>query len=515
MHLETLEDKGSQELVRAFQSGDPDAFTEIVATYRGVLLARARRQLRNSDDAQDAVQETFLRAYRSLPEFAGKYQLAAWLNRILDNVVADMKRRYGGEVRLRVRLAGVREEGQTTEDLITDEAAGERLRAAVSGALASLSETHRQAFVLREVEDRSYTEVAALMAITEMNARARVHRARASLQRSLRSIGPTLGAVVAPLCPRIPSLRAHWTNRSADTFATAPLSAPVGSSSWSVTQTVALSSPGAQSVLSVASEAGRSLLPSTGALVTLASAAAAIMTPVIVLLAPLVPTTPALAPVAQIGVPQSPGAWSSEPALAADSTPTTSPIPSTTTTTTQPSVAAASVAATAAAGSTPGAAPLAAWTSQTVPSGAGGLYGVACPSASDCSAVGGAGTLPGAGVILATTNGGTTWTSQTVPSGAGGLYGVACPSASDCSAVGGAGTLPGAGVILATTNGGTTWTSQTVPSGAGGLYGVACPSASDCSAVGGAGTLPGAGVILTAPASLTPTSTTVAVSPDR
>jgi RNA polymerase sigma-70 factor (ECF subfamily) len=298
-----LEDAGEVALVVAFQAGDQAAFTEIVATYHSMLLSRARRQLRSEDDAQDAVQETLLRAYRYLPNFAGQYRLAAWLNRILSNVIADAKRQRGVEVRLHLRLAGVREEERVTEELIAHSVEEQDVRVAVLGAIACLSEPHRQAFVLREVEDQSYAEIAQHLDITEINARARVHRARASLQRSLGSINGSAGVVLVAWRGRFGRFFARHLGRSTGAPKTGASSLAANSRlaagspptpgfgvSQIVTQTLA--TPTGQALSVMASETGRSLIPNGGMLATfLSTTAIAVVAPASVLLAPLVSAT--------------------------------------------------------------------------------------------------------------------------------------------------------------------------------------------------------------------------------
>ena len=121
--------------------------------------------------------------------------------------------------------------------------------------------------------------------------------------------------------------------------------------------------------------------------------------------------------------------------------------------------------------------------------------GVACPSTTTCYAVG---QNASGGVILATSNSGTTWTSQSVPSGTNVLNGIACPSVTTCYAVGGYNSVSyGIAEILATSNSGTTWTSQSVPSGSSDLIAVACPSVTTCYAVGQNSS--GGGLILSGP----------------
>ncbi|HUA72443.1 MAG TPA: hypothetical protein VMA96_15215 [Solirubrobacteraceae bacterium] len=124
------------------------------------------------------------------------------------------------------------------------------------------------------------------------------------------------------------------------------------------------------------------------------------------------------------------------------------------------------------------------WITQTPPSNGVTQYNdVDCLNDNDCWAVGNA--SHSAPLIAATTNGGSTWTAQSPPASVtGALQGVSCASASHCVAVGA--TAGGSPTIIATANGGSTWTSQTPPSGTNTpLNDVSCPSASVCFAVGG------------------------------
>lgn len=195
-------------LVSAFQAGEDAAFAEIVRAHYPTLLSRARRRLGNSSDAEDAVQETFLRAYLALDRFAGEFHLGAWLNRILLNTCADTGTRRAGELRLRDRLSTRREEVRPP-----DEAAGDpQLRRIIRDAIESLPESYRVAFVLREVEEKPYSEVAETMAVTEENARARVHRARNSLARTLKEATASLGVVAGPF--RLLAWRHHGASEA-------------------------------------------------------------------------------------------------------------------------------------------------------------------------------------------------------------------------------------------------------------------------------------------------------------
>jgi RNA polymerase sigma-70 factor (ECF subfamily) len=74
------------ELVRRFNSGDEDAFVEIVARHRVRMLSVARGHLRNHADAEEIAQDTFVRAYRGLAQFRGDSSLSSWLHRIVFNL---------------------------------------------------------------------------------------------------------------------------------------------------------------------------------------------------------------------------------------------------------------------------------------------------------------------------------------------------------------------------------------------------------------------------------------------
>ncbi|HAY65664.1 MAG TPA: RNA polymerase sigma factor SigM, partial [Acidimicrobiaceae bacterium] len=88
-----------RELVAAHQAGDSEAFDELVREHRSSLFSHARRKLACDDAAEDAVQETLVRAYRALPRFNGEYRLSPGLHRILANVCVDEanRRRRDGQ----------------------------------------------------------------------------------------------------------------------------------------------------------------------------------------------------------------------------------------------------------------------------------------------------------------------------------------------------------------------------------------------------------------------------------
>ena len=169
-------------LVEAHNGGDSEAFASIVNEYSSSLYAHAMMRLGEPRAAEDAVQETFLRAYRAMPRFEGEFHLRAWLHRILTNVCFDEGDRRRREVRAFDRAASLAELDCPPADevLDIDRAYAQR---EVATALASLPVAYREALELRYVEQLSFREVADATGVSEENARARVHRGRAALRR--------------------------------------------------------------------------------------------------------------------------------------------------------------------------------------------------------------------------------------------------------------------------------------------------------------------------------------------
>ncbi len=167
-------------LVECHRAGDPDAFGQIFRLYYPGLLAHARRRLFDPQAAEDAVQETLLRAYRALPRFNGEYRLGGWLHRILVNVCIDESNRRRRQGDVVDRLSAVRSpDAAEPADLALVPTDG----TALTDALDDLPAPYREALVLRFVEERTYEEISRAVEISEDNARARVSRAKAALRR--------------------------------------------------------------------------------------------------------------------------------------------------------------------------------------------------------------------------------------------------------------------------------------------------------------------------------------------
>ena len=161
-------------LVRAAQNGDVDAFEELVRRYQTSVYRVALRMLGSRADAQDAVQETFVRAWRALPRFRHDSAISTWLYRIVTRRALDkIASRRSTETLDEVEVEAGPDPAQAAEDQ-------ERLRA-VRRAIAKLAPDQRAALVLREFEGLSYQEIAQVLGASVPAIKTRIHRARLTI----------------------------------------------------------------------------------------------------------------------------------------------------------------------------------------------------------------------------------------------------------------------------------------------------------------------------------------------
>ena len=180
-----------QKLIRAGQRGDAQAIETLFRRYQRQLFQTALRVLGNAEDAEDALQDGLLSAYRNLKRFEGRSQFSTWLTRIVINA-ALMKRRsaksrpavslddtqHEDELPIAERFA---DEGPNPEQVY----AGTEIRQMINENLDDLSPLLRTAFLLREVEGYSTGEAARKLGVTENTLKARLWRARHQLAERL------------------------------------------------------------------------------------------------------------------------------------------------------------------------------------------------------------------------------------------------------------------------------------------------------------------------------------------
>lgn len=169
------------------QRGNPDAFRHIVEAHGRSLFRLAWRLTGNVEDAEEAVQEAFLRAYRHLERFDARSALGTWLYRITVNCARDVIRKRGKRP-TPVELDDPAEVGELEGKTFLRpdrEIHRSELQQAIEAALGHLSEEERQAFVLRHFEGSSIREICRLMTLSESAAKHAVFRAVHKMRNAL------------------------------------------------------------------------------------------------------------------------------------------------------------------------------------------------------------------------------------------------------------------------------------------------------------------------------------------
>ncbi len=179
------------ELLRRARTGDRDAFSALVEFHQKQVYHHALRMVGNEEDAADTAQEVFLKAWRCLPMFRGDSAFSTWLYKLTDNAALDLLRREKKR-RWDLALDGLPADGLFFADdgPSPQEALEEKeLKEAVAEGLAKLSEDHRRALVLREIDGLSYGEIAEALDVDLGTVKSRIARARMALRKILRENG--------------------------------------------------------------------------------------------------------------------------------------------------------------------------------------------------------------------------------------------------------------------------------------------------------------------------------------
>jgi RNA polymerase sigma-70 factor, ECF subfamily len=188
-----------EELVARSIGGDTDSFNQLVTRWERPIYALAYRTLGREEDARDVCQETFLRAFRSLPGFRGQAKFSSWLYRIALNLCRDWIRRErrapvvqapeGVDV---VELASEQGPVESIEELVSRRDLG----AIVQRAMARLSEEQRTTIILKEYQGLTFQEIADLQGCPLSTVKTRLYQGLTVLRRELDRQGvPVPGGV--------------------------------------------------------------------------------------------------------------------------------------------------------------------------------------------------------------------------------------------------------------------------------------------------------------------------------
>jgi RNA polymerase sigma-70 factor, ECF subfamily len=181
------------DLLVRLRAGEDSAFTELVQAFGPRLLAVMQRYLPQEQDRQDALQETFVSAFKALPRFRGESSLGTWLHRIAVNcALMRVRSRKGTRERaiedfLPKFLADGHRDHPGDAWAITHDTAvlDNETRAIVRQAIDALPESYRLILLVRDIEERTTEETAELLNLSVPNVKTRLHRARQALRELL------------------------------------------------------------------------------------------------------------------------------------------------------------------------------------------------------------------------------------------------------------------------------------------------------------------------------------------
>jgi RNA polymerase sigma-70 factor (ECF subfamily) len=183
-------------LLEATKEGDGAAFAELVRRYRNQITNYVYRMTNDYDLAVDLAQETFMRVYAAAERYQTSYAFSTYIYRIATNLaISELRRR---KRRRMVSLTSFFQERESPSDTceldIPDKGplqdvmvVEDERRAAVARAIATLPDKYRAPLVLRDVEERSYEEIACILGMNEGTVKSRINRARSFLRDKLQA----------------------------------------------------------------------------------------------------------------------------------------------------------------------------------------------------------------------------------------------------------------------------------------------------------------------------------------
>ena len=176
-------------LIKRFQDGDSDAFTELVSRYKDPLFNYVSRMLKDRVYAEDIVQETFVRVYRNRHRYQQIAKFSTWIYTIAINLTKTELRRQN--LRRFFSLSGVSDNGKALElpdnrinleKSAEDSIAGQKIKESID----QLPKTFREVIILRDIQELSYEEIGVPLGTVK----SRVNRGRTRLQKLLKDLRP-------------------------------------------------------------------------------------------------------------------------------------------------------------------------------------------------------------------------------------------------------------------------------------------------------------------------------------
>lgn len=176
----------------ALRDGDQAEFAKVVEAYSGYIYRLGLKMLQNPQDAEDILQETFIKAYKALPKFDGRSKVSTWLYRIATNeALMFLRRKRPDTISMEVPQEEESQEDARPIEIVDwcclpeGELMSVEARKYLDESVEVLPERLRMTFILRDIEGLSTKEVAEVLDISQTAVKTRLHRARLQLRESL------------------------------------------------------------------------------------------------------------------------------------------------------------------------------------------------------------------------------------------------------------------------------------------------------------------------------------------
>lgn len=181
-------------LIEGLRTGSEEAYEALITRFQQPVYNLVYRLLDDPADANDVVQEVFLKVFRNVSSFRGNSSLKTWIYRIAVNEAHNQRRWFSRHRRKQVGLEGEDENTRNWQEVLCDPgrspfdlAAGKQTRELVEEALIQINPLFRAAVILRDLEDLSYEEIADVLQISTGTVKSRILRGREALRRCLES----------------------------------------------------------------------------------------------------------------------------------------------------------------------------------------------------------------------------------------------------------------------------------------------------------------------------------------
>lgn len=180
--------ESEKSLLERAKAGEITAFEQLIESYQRKIFNIALRMLGNHDDANDLAQEVLIRIYKSIKSFKEQSSFSTWIYRITTNVCLDEIRKRKNKKTISLDEEIKLDDGDIKRQIESDEPSPEdmaekhELKRIVNDAIAMLSDEHRVAIILRDMQGLSYEEIAEALKLPEGTVKSRINRARQSLK---------------------------------------------------------------------------------------------------------------------------------------------------------------------------------------------------------------------------------------------------------------------------------------------------------------------------------------------